>query len=119
MVNTEPNTNAYSKSATNIEEMVMDQLMTCYDPEVPVNIVDLGLIYRCHVKPADSGGYNVDIQMTLTSPGCQLGAVLVNDVEAKIKKIAGVKNVYVDLVFEPPWDSNRMTEAAKLELDMM
>jgi len=97
------------------EEMVWDQLRTCYDPEIPVNIVDLGLIYGCEVS--DNGtGKRVAIQMTLTAPGCGMGQVLKDDVEYKVKQLPGVSEAEVDLVFDPPWSPERMSEVAQLEL---
>lgn len=98
-----------------IDACVLSQLKTCYDPEIPVNIVDLGLIYQQEVSPLD-GQFLVRIEMTLTAPGCGMGEVLKSDVEKKIKDIPLVSDVVVDLVFDPPWESSRMSDAAKLEL---
>ena len=96
-------------------ETVWDQLRTCYDPEIPANIVDLGLIYEVTVDPDNQ----VAVKMTLTAPGCGMGQVLKDDVERKVTGIAGVRQVLVDLVFSPPWDPTMMTEAARLQLGMM
>jgi len=102
-----------------LEQLVWDQLKTCYDPEIPVNIVDLGLVYLCEVQPADGGGQNVKVKMTLTAPGCGMGPVLAHDVKQKIESLAGVKSADVEVVFDPVWDRSMMTDAAKLQLGMM
>ena len=101
-----------------LEEMVWDALKTCYDPEIPVNIVDLGLVYLCELEDSD-GGKNVKIKMTLTAPGCGMGPVLASDVKMKIENLPGVKNADVDVVFDPVWDRSMMSEAARLQLGMM
>lgn len=100
------------------EKAIWDQLRTVFDPEIPVNIVDLGLIYLMRITPAAEGGSRVEVRMTLTAPGCGMGQVLKTDVEQKLAKVLGVKDVAVELVWDPPWDRNRMSEAAKLELGM-
>ncbi|MGZ3688983.1 MAG: iron-sulfur cluster assembly protein, partial [Bdellovibrionota bacterium] len=87
--------------------------------EIPVNIVDLGLVYLVEVNEVFEGGSRVDIRMTLTAPGCGMGAVLKNDVEKKVAQIPGVKEVAVELVFDPAWDRSMMSEAAKLQLGML
>lgn len=104
-----------------IKLCIEEQLKTCYDPEIPVNIMDLGLIYDCQIAPADNIGRNflVRIEMTLTAPGCGMGEILKSDVEKKIRDIPGVQDVVVDLVFDPPWDSSLMSEAAKLSLGFL
>ena len=102
-----------------LETLVWDQLKTCYDPEIPVNIVDLGLVYLCEVQPADDGGQNVKIKMTLTAPGCGMGPVLAHDVKGKIEALPGVKSADVEVVFDPVWDRSMMSDAAKLQLGMM
>ena len=101
-----------------LEELVWDQLKTCYDPEIPVNIVDLGLVYLCEVQPAEGGGSNVKVKMTLTAPGCGMGPVLANDVKMKLESLPGVKQADVEVVFDPVWDRSMMSEAAKLQLGM-
>ena len=101
-----------------LEEMVWDQLKTCYDPEIPVNIVDLGLVYLCEVVPADHGN-DVNIKMTLTAPGCGMGPVLASDVKSKVESLPGVKSANVEVVFDPVWDRSMMSDAAKLQLGMM
>lgn len=103
-----------------LEEMVWEALKTCYDPEIPVNIVDLGLVYLCELEnDEEGGGKNVKIKMTLTAPGCGMGPVLGNDVKSKIEKLPGVKNADVEVVFDPVWDRSMMSDAAKLQLGMM
>jgi probable FeS assembly SUF system protein SufT len=101
-----------------LEEMVWDQLKTCFDPEIPVNIVDLGLVYLCELQDVE-GGKNVKIKMTLTAPGCGMGPVLAHDVKQKVESLPGVKAADVEVVFDPAWDRSMMTDAAKLQLGMM
>jgi len=101
-----------------LEELVWEQLKTCYDPEIPVNIVDLGLVYLCEVQAADGGGSSVKVKMTLTAPGCGMGPVLANDVKMKLESLPGVKQADVEVVFDPVWDRSMMSEAAKLQLGM-
>ncbi len=98
-------------------ERIWDVLRTCYDPEIPHNIVDLGLVYEMGVGEGDAG-LDVSIAMTLTAPGCGMGPVLVADVEAKVGALPGVASVKVDLVFDPPWGPERMSEASRLEMGM-
>ena len=102
-----------------LEEMVWDQLKTCFDPEIPVNIVDLGLVYLCELQPDEGGGKNVKIKMTLTAPGCGMGPVLAHDVKQKVESLPGVKTADVEVVFDPVWDRSMMSDAAKLQLGMM
>ncbi len=102
-----------------IEQLVWDALKTCYDPEIPVNIVDLGLVYLCEVQNAGGGGTDVKIKMTLTAPGCGMGPVLAGDVKNKVESIPGVRNADVEVVFDPVWDRSMMSDAAKLQLGMM
>jgi len=97
------------------EKLVWEQLATCYDPEIPINIVELGLIYECNIVPLPEGGNRVDIKMTLTAPGCGMGAILQQDVEGKVRSVPNVTDVHVELVFEPQWDQSRMSEAARLQ----
>jgi probable FeS assembly SUF system protein SufT len=105
--------------SSSLEEQVWEQLKTCYDPEIPVDIVNLGLIYHCDVMPIEgTPDHRVDIEMTLTAPGCGMGGVLKADVERKVSTLPGVKEVHVDLVFEPQWEQSMMSEAAKLQLGM-
>jgi probable FeS assembly SUF system protein SufT len=101
------------------EARVWEQLRTVYDPEIPVNIVELGLVYQCNATPLPEGGQRVDIQMTVTAPGCGMGPVLQEDVKRKVLSVPGVKEANVELVWEPPWDQSRMSEVARLELGWM
>jgi len=98
------------------DQMVWDQLKTVYDPEIPVNIVDLGLIYSCKIAPLEQGGKKIDIKMSMTAPGCGMGNVLKADVESKVSRLPEVKQVDVEVVFDPPWHPGLMSEAAKLQL---
>ena len=98
------------------EQMVWDQLKTVYDPEIPVNIVDLGLVYSCVIAPLEQGGNRVHIKMSMTAPGCGMGDVLRTDVETKLSRLPGVKDVHVEVVFDPAWHPGLMSDAAKLQL---
>ena len=100
------------------ENAVWAQLKTCYDPEIPVDIVELGLIYEMKVTPTDAGGNRVDITMTLTAAGCGMGEYLKQDVEHKVASVPNVTDVNVELTFDPPWDRTRMSDTAKLALGM-
>jgi probable FeS assembly SUF system protein SufT len=101
-----------------VEKLVWNQLKTCYDPEIPVNIVDLGLVYVCQFS-SEADGTTVDIKMTLTAPGCGMGDVLRAEVERKVGSVPGVKLVRAELVWQPPWNRDMLSEAAKLQLGMM
>jgi probable FeS assembly SUF system protein SufT len=101
-----------------LEHKIWEQLKTCYDPEIPVNIVELGLIYNCDISPLPSGKNKVSVKMTLTAPGCGMATILQNDVQAKIRALPEVESVDIELVFDPPWDPSRMSEAARLELNL-
>ena len=98
------------------EQMVWDQLKTVYDPEIPVNIADLGLIYSCEITALAEGGKRIAIKMSMTAPGCGMGNVLKADVESKLSNLPEVKEVNVQVVLEPPWHPGLMSEAAKLQL---
>jgi probable FeS assembly SUF system protein SufT len=102
-----------------LEKEIWNQLKTCYDPEIPVNIVDLGLIYDCHLNPLAASSYRVDVKMTLTAPGCGMGPMLAQDVQNKLLGLEGVDDVAVELVWDPPWNQAMMTEAAKLQLGLL
>ena len=102
-----------------LEKLVWDQLRTLFDPEIPVNVVDLGLIYSCRISELSSQGNRVEVEMTLTAPGCGMGNVLKSEAEEKIRNLPGVKEVNVQVVFDPPWDPSRMSEVAKVELGWM
>lgn len=106
-------------SQEDVEKQIWEQLKTCYDPEIPVNIVDLGLIYDCNVEPMGNNEYKVSVKMTLTAPGCGMGPVLQQDVQNKLLCIDPVQDVVVELVWDPPWNQGMLTEAAKLQLGLM
>jgi len=98
-----------------IEAKVIDAVKTCYDPEIPVDIYELGLIYGVEVDPSGT----VDVKMTLTSPNCPAAIELPSQVEAKVRSVPGVMDARVEVVFDPPWDPSRMSEAARLQLGML
>ena len=98
------------------EQMVRDQLKTVYDPEIPVDVVELGLIYGCEITPVGEDGNRIHVTMSLTAPGCGMSDVLKADVERKLSVLPSVKEVQVDVVFDPPWNPSRMSEAARLQL---
>lgn len=98
------------------EKAVRDQLKTVFDPEIPVNIVDLGLVYSCEILPFDDTSHKVVIKMSMTAPGCGMADVLKADVQNRIARLPNVKEVYVEVVADPPWHPGRMSEAAKLQL---
>jgi probable FeS assembly SUF system protein SufT len=102
-----------------VEKEIWTQLKTCYDPEIPVNIVDLGLIYDCHIEPIGANSYRAAVKMTLTAPGCGMGPVLQQDVQNKLLSLEAVDDVSVELVWDPPWNQSMLTEAAKLQLGLM
>jgi len=106
-------------SDKDIEEVIWKQLKTCYDPEIPVNIVDLGLIYRCDVTALENGQRTVSVDMTLTAPGCGMGEILVQDAQEKIAVIPTIANVTVELVFDPPWSQDMMSDEARLQTGLM
>ena len=101
-----------------IKKVVWDQMRTCYDPEIPINIVELGLVYECEVEPSADGTRTVHVKMTLTAPGCGMGEVLVADVKDKVERIPTVRAADVELVFDPPWNQSMMSEAARLQTGM-
>ncbi len=102
-----------------VESLIWEQLRTCFDPEIPVNIVELGLVYECNVLRLESGDRRVDIKMTLTAPGCGMGETLISDVRSKLEMIPTIADADVELVFDPPWNQSMMSEAAKLETGML
>jgi len=102
-----------------VEKLVWQQLRTCFDPEIPFNIVDLGLVYEVELKHLDDGQREVDVKMTLTAPACGMGDILVDDVRSKLEMIPTVAEADVELVFDPPWNQNMMSEAARLETGML
>ena len=106
-------------SDDDVEKLVWAQMKTCYDPEIPVNIVDLGLVYSCELTKNDEGQREVYVTMTLTAPGCGMGDIIVEDVRSKIQIIPTISKVDIELTFEPPWNHHMMTEAARLETGML
>jgi len=101
------------------EDEIWAQLKTCYDPEIPVNIVDLGLIYSLEIKPQEGGGNLVEVKMTLTAPGCGMGPSIASDAQRKILSIPGVTDAQVDVVWDPPWSAERISQEGKQKLGMV
>jgi len=101
-----------------VEKLLWDQLKTCYDPEIPVNIVDLGLVYQCEMGSNERGERVVSVRMTLTAPGCGMGDILVDDVRSKLELVPTIREVDVELTFDPPWNQSMMSEVARLETGM-
>lgn len=101
-----------------VRKLAWEQMRTCYDPEIPINIVDLGLVYECNVTPNEDGTRMVEVQITLTAPGCGMGDILVDDVRDKIGRIPTVREARVSLTFDPPWNQSMMSEAARLQTGM-
>lgn len=99
-----------------LREQVWEALRTCFDPEIPVNIVDLGLIYDLQVVPQPEGGHRVDVKMTLTAQGCGMGASIAGDAQAKIERIPGVSSALVEVVWDPPWTPQRISDEGKTVL---
>ena len=106
-------------SEADVEKLLWDQLKTCYDPEIPVNIVDLGLIYECEMVDAGENQREIFVKMTLTAPGCGMGDILVEDVRSKLELVPTVSRVVVDLTFDPPWNHSMMSDVARLETGML
>src|SRR5690349_2022957 len=102
-----------------VKHLVWEQMKTCYDPEIPVNIVDLGLIYDCDLEKTDDGKRIASVRMTLTAPGCGMGETLVQDVKEKVEMVPTIERADVELVFDPPWNREMMSEAARLQTGMM
>lgn len=102
-----------------VEKLVWQQLRTCFDPEIPVNIVELGLVYGCTLEAVDAGSRKVSIRMTLTAPACGMGDILVEDVRNKVERVPTVSEADVELVFDPPWNQTMMSDAARLETGML
>jgi probable FeS assembly SUF system protein SufT len=102
-------------SDADIETAVWEQMRTCFDPEIPINIVDLGLVYRCEIERTESGGRHVHIAMTLTAPGCGMGPILMEDVREKVEIIPTVEEADIELVFDPPWNQSMMSDEARLQ----
>lgn len=102
-----------------VEQLVWKQLRTCFDPEIPINVVDLGLVYEAVVRLREDGQREVEVKMTLTAPGCGMGEILVDDVRSKLELIPTVAEADVELIFDPPWSRHMMSEAARLETGML
>jgi probable FeS assembly SUF system protein SufT len=102
-----------------VKELVWEQMRQCYDPEIPINIVELGLVYSCEVSSEADGERVATIKMTLTAPGCGMGEVLVQDVKDKVELVPTIKHADVELVFDPPWNQTMMSDAARLQTGMM
>ncbi|MGR6034791.1 MAG: putative Fe-S cluster assembly protein SufT [Candidatus Nitrosoglobus sp.] len=101
-----------------VEKLAWEQMKTCFDPEIPINIVDLGLVYECSISSLPDGQKQADIKMTLTAPGCGMGEVLVQDVKEKVEAIQNIEVANVELVFDPPWNYSMMSDAAKIQTGM-
>lgn len=101
------------------EKAVWEQLKQVYDPEIPVNIVDLGLVYDCQLMKKDDGGTKVEVKMTLTAPGCGMGPAIAHDAQSKILSIDGIDEADVQLVWDPPWNQNMISEAGRMKLGMV
>jgi probable FeS assembly SUF system protein SufT len=101
-----------------LEDKIWSILRTCYDPEIPVNIVDLGLIYGIDITPDNENKSNITIRMTLTAPGCGMGPIIATDAKQKVLSLPEVKSVEIEMIFDPPWDRTMMSEQAKLELGL-
>jgi len=101
------------------EKTVWDQLRTCYDPEIPVNIVDLGLVYDCVIDQPAGRGANVSVKMTLTAPGCGMGPTIAAEARQKILGVPGVSDAQVDLVWDPPWNQDMISEAGRMKLGLV
>jgi len=111
----QPNIEPKPQEVDDLREKIIEALRTCYDPEIPVNIYELGLIYNIDIDPQ----FSVNVRMTLTSPGCPVAGSLPPEVQYKVESVMGVKSAQVDLVWDPPWNPSRMSEAAKLQLGML
>ncbi len=109
-----------SRSKDELEKEIWAQLKNCYDPEIPVNIVDLGLVYGCALEPIGGGAtWKADVKMTLTAPGCGMGPVLAQDVQNRLMNLEEIEEANVEIVWDPPWNQGLMTDAAKLQLGLM
>ena len=106
-------------SDADVQTAVWEQLATCFDPEIPINIVELGLVYDCQITPLGADGRRVDVTMTLTAPGCGMGDIIADDVRSRLLLVPTVTQAEVQIVFDPPWSMDRMSEAARLEAGLM
>lgn len=102
-----------------LEQFCWDRMKTCYDPEIPVNIVDLGLVYNFHLTPVGDHRYHAHVDMTLTAPGCGMGDIIASDVQIKLERVPQIEKAHVELVFEPPWNQDMMSDEAKLQTGML
>jgi len=109
---------SYEASDDEVEQLVWSQLRTCFDPEIPINIVDLGLVYDCTVARREDGARVATVRMTLTAPGCGMGDILVEDVRSKLLLVPTLEECDIEMVFEPLWNTSMMSEAARLETGM-
>ncbi len=114
----EPITLTENPTDAEFEALVEAQLKTCYDPEIPINIMDLGLVYQCDITRRDDGKRDVTIAMTLTAPGCGMGEILVADARERLEQIPGIGEIKVELVFDPPWNPGMMSDEARLQTGM-
>ncbi|RFA36428.1 putative Fe-S cluster assembly protein SufT [Alkalilimnicola ehrlichii] len=115
----EPPTLPENATEKDVEDLIWAQIATCYDPEIPINIVELGLVYECNITPLGFDERQVDIKMTLTAPGCGMGDVLADDVRDKVLMVPTVVQTSVEIVFDPPWNYDMMSEAAKLQTGLL
>lgn len=115
----EPADDGTPPTVESVEAEAWRRLGTCYDPEIPVDIVNLGLIYLCQALPLPDGGFRLDVRMTLTAPGCGMDMTIADEAREKLMSIRGVEQVDVDLVWDPPWSRDMMSEAARLQMGMM
>lgn len=102
-----------------VKHLVWEQMRSCYDPEIPIDIVELGLVYSCEIEHEIDGSRIARISMTLTAPGCGMGEVLVQDVKDKVEMVPTIQRADVELVFDPPWNQSMMSDAARLQTGMM
>lgn len=116
---TKPESGSSGGSGEVEEQQVWDQLKNVYDPEIPVNIVDLGLVYDCQLQKSDQGATKVEIKMTLTAPGCGMGPTIAADAQSRIMTIDGVEEAQVDLVWEPAWNQSMISEEGRMKLGMV
>jgi probable FeS assembly SUF system protein SufT len=110
---------AAAKAGPLEEESIWEQLKTVYDPEIPVNIVDLGLVYSCESEEQSDGTHQVEVKMTLTAPGCGMGPVIADDARSKIVSLPGVSDANVEIVWDPPWNQDMITEEGKMVLGLV
>jgi metal-sulfur cluster biosynthetic enzyme len=105
-------------SGTDLEKLVWDELRQCFDPEIPVNIVELGLVYAVRAVPIADGGCRVEVLMTVTSPACAMSEILHDEIDARLRRLPGAREVEVEVTFDPPWTPDRMTADARAALNL-